>query len=77
MKKDRKLPEKRIFDHVQHFSASSNILEAAEFSQNDRVLLALSGTADAIAGDIVHHQACYRNFTRKDSLDKLRDSSLE
>ena len=41
-------------------------------------MLALCGCeADAIAADIMYHPSCYREFTRSDNLEKLRDTPAE
>ena len=60
------------------FAASTKLVEAAELWQNERILLAVSGTqVDAIAADVLYHPTCYREFTRSQSLNKLRDTPAE
>ena len=40
-------------------------------------MLALSSVSDTVAGDVLYHPSCYRDFTRKEALDKLRDTPAE
>ena len=53
----------------------SKLCEAANLRQDERMILAMSGSAvDAIACDILYLPTCYKN---KKTLDRLRDRPEE